>query len=243
MKKWIDFVGICGYHLWQRVNQNVTIIDYENKSIVFTRFFSGKNTRKNFFDKNKNVSTKRFEISEKQCDKCFVIQIYTLKELDKLRKIKAQPLSEAAFRPYGSYASITDPKGSNLGGFYNDQVCMPVNGNWPLGLSPLIQNKPEKMIVTKAEYHNTTGESMVMMDDDMVLHVAPASNKPVPELTQAFIVPKGTVVYLKTGVWHCGAFPINKDEAHVLIMLPERIYMTDCELVEYDESQYMEIEL
>jgi len=160
-----------------------------------------------------------------------------------MRKIKAQPLTGDAFRPYGQFASITVPEGSNLGGFYNDQICMPVNGNWPMGVSSLIQEKPDRMVVTKAEYHDTTGETMVMMDDDMVLHVAPATNTPVPEKTEAFLVPQGTAVYLKTGVWHCGAFPVHKQKAHMLILLPERIYNTDCKLVEYAPEQFVEIEL
>lgn len=32
------------------------------------------------------------------------------------------------------------------------------------------------------------------LDDDVVLHVAPPSKEPVPELTEAFLIPKGTMV-------------------------------------------------
>ena len=50
--------------------------------------------------------------------------------------------------------------------------------------------KPEKIIVDAAEFHNYTGEVLLPLDDDVVIHVAPPTKEPVPELTEAFIVPK-----------------------------------------------------
>ena len=160
-----------------------------------------------------------------------------------MNKIKAKPITTELFVPYGSFTSILNPIGNHLGDFYNDQVVMPVSGYMPIAFSPLVIQKPEKMIVTAAEYHNTTGEGMVFMDDDAVIHVAPPSNHPVPELTEAFIVPKGTLVKLNTGVWHMGAFPVNRLDLHVLIILPERIYKNDCTVMEYTQEQQLEIEL
>lgn len=37
------------------------------------------------------------------------------------------------------------------------------------------------------------------------------------------------------------ALPIHKEKAHVLIVLPERIYMNDCTVVQYSEEQQFEI--
>jgi ureidoglycolate lyase len=48
-------------------------------------------------------------------------------------------------------------------------------------------------------------------------------------------------IQLNRGVWHNGTFPINKDEAHLLIGLPERIYMNDCHVVEYETDVQIEI--
>ena len=48
-------------------------------------------------------------------------------------------------------------------------------------------------------------------------------------------------IQLNRGVWHNGAFPINKNEAHLLIVLPERIYMNDCHVVEYETDAQIEI--
>jgi len=113
----------------------------------------------------------------------------------------------------------------------------------PSAFSPLVVPKPEKMIVTTVEYHNYTSEIVLPMDDDAVIHVAPASKEPVPEQTEAFIVPKGTVVRLNVGVWHLAAMPVHADALHVLIVLPERTYANDCTVVQYDRKQQFEITL
>ena len=160
-----------------------------------------------------------------------------------MRTIKAKPITIENFAPYGSFVYILNPTCSSLGNFYNDKVLYPVSGSMPVGFSPMIAEKPEEMIVTAAEYHNTTGEVMLPLDDDVVLHVAPPSKGPVPELTEAFIVPKGTLIRINTGVWHKGMLPLNLEKAHILIVLPERIYMNDCTIITYPEEDQIKIEL
>ena len=160
-----------------------------------------------------------------------------------MRKIKAVPITVENFHPFGDFTDILNPSGFDLGGFYRDQVLMNVSGGMQIAFSPLVVKKEEKMIVSKAEYHNTTQEGILCLDDDVVIHVAPAGKEPVPELTEAFVVPKGTLVRLHTGTWHLSAMPINKDVAHVLIVLPERIYFNDCIVVDYPEEDWVEIEL
>lgn len=158
-----------------------------------------------------------------------------------MRQIKAQPLSAEAFAPYGTFCSITEPKGFHMGDFYRDQVKMHVSGSQNVAFSPLMMYKADVMAVKLAEYHNTTGEGIIAMDDDLVIHVAPASPEAVPELTEAFIVPKGTMVCLHVGTWHCGGYCLNKNEAHALIVLPERTYKNDCVVVNYEEKDWMQI--
>lgn len=160
-----------------------------------------------------------------------------------MRTIKVKPLTAENFKHYGSFASMVNPQGPSVGDFYRDQVEFPVSGNLPIGFSPFISRKPEKMIVTTAEYHDTTCEGVLPLDDDVILHVAPASKDPVPELTEAFYVPSGTFVKLNVGVWHLAAFPAHNDLVHILIALPERTYKTDCVVVDYKEEDYIEIEM
>ena len=160
-----------------------------------------------------------------------------------MRKIKAQPLTVAGFHPYGSYLDVVNPSGNHLGDFFNDHVTFPNGGALSVAFSSLVIHRPEQMLITAAEFHNTTCEAIVAMDDDVVLHVAPPTTEAVPQLTEAFVVPAGTLVKLNTGVWHMGAYPLHKETAHLLIVLPERIYANDCTVVEYAPEDQMLIEV
>ena len=160
-----------------------------------------------------------------------------------MRKIKAKPITVENFKLFGSLTDLMNPTGYSLGDFYQDRLLMHASGQMQIAFSPLLIRKPEKMIVDTAEFHNSTQEGVLCLDDDVIVHVAPAGKEPVPQLTEAFLVPKGTMVLLNTGVWHLSAIPVNKDVAHVLIVLPERIYNNDCIVVNYPEEQWVEIEL
>ena len=163
-----------------------------------------------------------------------------------MRKIKAVPITVENFRPYGSFASMLNPKGNCFPGdstFYPDQVTLSVSGDHNIAFSPLTSKKMRPFTVTKAEYHNYTGEGIFFIDDDAVIHVAPPSNHViVPQKTEAFIVPKGTLVQLNTGVWHLSPVPVHNDLLHMIIILPERVYANDCVVCDFPESEYIEIE-
>ena len=158
-----------------------------------------------------------------------------------MRKIKAQKLTKEAFAPFGTYYDVLKPEGAHLGDFYQDHVIDPVAFGVPMGFSALVAHKAEKMIVKGSEYHNYTGEVMIPLDGDVIIYVAPVSKEPVPQETKAFIVPQGPVVRLETGVWHLGQFPVSKEEVHLLLALPQRTYVNDCCVVDYDEKDYLEI--
>lgn len=160
-----------------------------------------------------------------------------------MRKIKAQKLSVDAFNRFGSFTDLLHPEGHDLGGFYPDRVLFPVKFNAPVGFSPLVVHKRDAMVVDSVEYHDHTGEIILPLDTDIVIHVAPASNKLIPEKTEAFIVPKGTLVRLNAGVYHLCPFSIEKETGHVLIALPERTYKTDCVVSAYQENEQLEITL
>lgn len=160
-----------------------------------------------------------------------------------MKTIKAQPITVEKFQAYGSFTDLMNPEGYSLGDFYQDRLLMHAAGDMQIAFSPLLVRKPERMIVSQAEFHNTTQEGILCLDDDVVIHVAPAGKEPVPELTEAFLVPQGTMVCLKTGTWHLSAIPVHKELAHVLIVLPERIYNNDCIVVDYPEDKQVEIVL
>lgn len=163
-----------------------------------------------------------------------------------MRTIQAKELTADAFRSYGSFWSMTSCEGFGLGGgaftFYPDRIC--ATAEQSVGYSTLKVMKPERYIVEELEYHQTTWEMFMPMNDDAVLHVAPKSGgEVVTELTEAFIVPKGTMVKLDACVWHLAAMPVNVDELYSLIILPECTYMNDCTKVALSEEQKFEIVL
>ena len=160
-----------------------------------------------------------------------------------MKTIKAKPITVDNFHFYGQFTDILHPEGFSLGDFFNDRVKMNMSGNMNLAFSPLLVHKEDRMVVRQVEYHNTTQEGILCLDDDVVVHVAPPSKDPVPEETEAFIVPKGTLVCLNLAVWHYSAMPLHLDTAHVLIILPERIYKNDCIVVDYPEDQQIEIQI
>lgn len=158
-----------------------------------------------------------------------------------MRTIQAQPLTVEAFREYGEFYDLLDPKGHHMGTFYHDHVCSAVSGNAPIAYSAYVVEKPEKMIVKEAEYHNDTSELILPLDGDIVTYVAAPSKELEPENTVAFRIPKGTIVRLNAGVWHKDSFAVDQPQVHTLIVLPERTYMRDCVVLPYGEEHWMEI--
>jgi ureidoglycolate lyase len=158
-----------------------------------------------------------------------------------MRLISVNTLTKENFSDFGSFYNLLEPDGHTLGTFFHDHILMPVSGNMPVGFSSMVISKPDRMIVTKAEYHNTTPEVLLPLDDDIIIYTAPPSNIPVPEKTVAFIVPEGTVILMNTGVWHFTPFPVHQKETHVMVALPERIYASDCTIIDYALSDYIEI--
>ncbi|MEF9972867.1 MAG: ureidoglycolate lyase [Clostridia bacterium] len=165
-----------------------------------------------------------------------------------MREIKAIPITNENFRPYGAFASMSAPSGNCFPGmdstFYPDSVMLSVSGREQIAFSPLTVNKSAEMLVTKSEYHDHTGEGIYFIDDDAVIHVAPPSNRQiVPSKTEAFIVPQGTIVKLNVGVWHLSPLPLHNNVLHLMIIMPERVYANDCVVCEFPESEYIKIVL
>ena len=163
-----------------------------------------------------------------------------------MHTIKAVPISHEGFAPFGQFYKIEAPEGYALCGelhrFFPDRLV--ADSQHRVGYSPILVKKPEKMIITQQEYHTTTWEMIMPLNDDMILHVAPASaGTPVPELAQAFIVPKGTLVKMNAAIWHLAPLPASKEELSAMIILPECTYANDCTVVDLAPEQYFEIVL
>lgn len=161
-----------------------------------------------------------------------------------MKQVKIEALTKEAFAPFGSFYSMTEPEGHALKGplhcFYPDRIWDAYSGH--VGFSPISVKKPERMVIDAVEYHTTTTEIILPLDDDMILHVAPASaGVPVTDLTHAFRVPKNTMVQMKAAIWHLCPLPAEKDMLHALIVLPECTYANDCTVVDLTDDQKFEI--
>ena len=162
-----------------------------------------------------------------------------------MRKLHVEKLTHEAFAPFGTFYDFAAPDGYALEGelhrFYPDRMREAYSEH--VGFSPICVKRPEKMIVRAVEYHTRTSEIILPLNDDIVLHVAPATNGvPAPEETHAFLVPKGTMVQLKPGVWHLCPLPANVESLRALIILPECTYANDCTVVDLTDEQAFEIE-
>ena len=82
------------------------------------------------------------------------------------------------------------------------------------------------------------------IDGDVLIHVALATrNGEVPlDRIEVFLVPKGTLVIIRPGVWHHAPFAFGSDFVNVLVVLPERTYAKDCFVSIIPEDKQLEIE-
>lgn len=161
-----------------------------------------------------------------------------------MRKIVAEKLTQNAFAQFGCFYDFSSPGGYPIEGtaekFYPDRLLGYMNGC--VGFSGITVKKAERIIIEKIEYHTTSCEIMMPLNDDMIFHVAPITNgKIVTELTHAFVVPRNTLIKFNAGVWHMCPFPVNADELKALIILPAGIYMNDCHVRELSEEEKFEI--
>ena len=161
-----------------------------------------------------------------------------------MKQIKVQPLTHDAFAPFGEFYHMASPDGYALAGeihrFFPDRMTTTCRGR--LAFSPLVVKRPERMVITQQEYHVTTEELILPLDDDMILHVAPASGgMVVTDHVKAFLVPKNTLVKIKAAIWHLAPLPATKDALTALIILPECTYAIDCPVVDLSPDEQFEI--
>ena len=163
-----------------------------------------------------------------------------------MRTVKVEALTHEAFAPFGQFYSMEKPQGHALCGeihqFFPDRLTADCQKR--VGYSTVVVKKPEKMIITQQEYHNTTWEMIMPLDGDMILHVAPASaGTPVNHLAKAFLVPKHTMIKLNAAIWHLAPLPATRESLTAMIILPECTYALDCTVVDLPEEQQFEIVL
>ena len=164
-----------------------------------------------------------------------------------MREVNVEELSLEGFLPFGTYANLIDPDGERIGAppieFYRDMIQEDLGGSGIVSFSTCRVEKREP-VIDVTEYHTCTGEGTLPLDNDVLIHVGPATptDADVPlDKIRVFRVPKGTMVVLRPGVWHHAPFTVDATPANVLIVLPERTYAIDCEVVDLPEADRIHV--
>ena len=148
------------------------------------------------------------------------------------KTVSVKKLTHDAFRIYGDFANMTEPSGPKMGfgpvEFYRDMAILSLGQVGEAAFSVTRVQKRDN-IVDAMECHHHTGEACLPLDGDILMHVAPASGtKEIPlDKIEVFRVPKGTLVVLRPGVWHCAPFAEKDDIVNCMVVLPERTYCND----------------
>jgi len=164
-----------------------------------------------------------------------------------MKTIQVEPLTTERFLPFGRYASMIEPKGNSLGDppiqFFGDMLQVDLGGNETLPSFGVCRCSPRELIIDQAEHHNRTCEVMLPIDQDVWVQLAPANAGAAPDFEKfrVFLVPKGTLLSLRPGVWHHAPFTIGKTPANVLIQLPERTYINDAICYTFSETERIQV--
>jgi ureidoglycolate lyase len=163
-----------------------------------------------------------------------------------MRDVVYKALSAAGFAKYGQYANMINPRAPKLGQepieFYRDmaQSCL---GAVPVGSFGVCRVTKRPFVMDVSEYHDFCCETVLPLDGDVLMHVAPA----VPERefpfdqAEVFMVPRGTLAVLRPGVWHHAPYAFGCECVNCLIMLPERTYNNDCKVYQFPEGKRIKI--
>ena len=154
-------------------------------------------------------------------------------------------LSKEKFCIYGTYSNMIKPEGVKFGEepieFYRDLIRLDLGEkNAAFSLCRILKRD---LVIKASEYHNHTGEMIIPLDGDILMHVGPATSDnvvPIAEI-EIFRIPKGTVVSIYPGVWHQAAFVYQCNSVNILVALPERTYVNDCYLIDIPIENQIEI--
>ncbi|MGA2480585.1 MAG: ureidoglycolate lyase [Spirochaetia bacterium] len=163
-----------------------------------------------------------------------------------MKEIAWKKLGLSEFAKYGTFATMLDPSTPKLGAepieFFRDMVQAGL-GVVPQASYGVCRVLKRPFVIDVSEYHDTCCETMLPLDGDVLMHVAPAvPEKEFPfEQAEVFLVPRGTLVCLRPGVWHHAAYAWKCERVNCLIVLPERTYNNDCTVYSFPAGRQMQI--
>ena len=162
-----------------------------------------------------------------------------------MKTLPVQELTLEKFDRYGKFADMLNVNGDFIGEkpitFFRDILRQDLKDT--AVCYSILQVESREKTVDISEYHDHTAEMIMPMNCDVVIHVAPADCGPdaPADKIEIFLVPKGTMIILRPGVWHHAPFTLNGETANILIGLPERLYATDCKVSEIPAEKQIKI--
>jgi ureidoglycolate lyase len=155
-----------------------------------------------------------------------------------MREIAWKKLDAAGFAKYGTFTTMIDPVAPKLGAepieFFRDMAQAGL-GAVPTASYGVCRVLKRPFVMDVSEYHDTCCETVLPLDGDVLMHVAPAVPEKEFPFAQAevFLVPRGTLVVLRPGVWHHAPYAWKCDRVNCLVALPERTYVNDCKVFSF----------
>lgn len=151
-----------------------------------------------------------------------------------MKEVKVKKLEQNNFAKYGEFQNLLDEvalaeKSVFSSGFFADVVKLDFGSSTLPAISVCHVKKQEKNIISMLEAHKFTCEGLLPLDDDVIIFagVMFPGRKFSVDSVEAFYVPRGTFVKLNPLILHGTQFPVHKEEAHVLCMLPGRTFVND----------------
>jgi ureidoglycolate lyase len=164
-----------------------------------------------------------------------------------MNKVKIKELTLESFQKFGSFARMVNPDAVKIGAepveFFRDMLGLNLGRDTAASFSTCRVSKTS-LKVTAMEYHTSCQEGILPLDGDILISLAPATaSGDLPwDRVEVFHVPQGTMLALRPGVWHGGPYAYQADRVNILIVLPERVYANDCQVVPIPADEQSEIE-
>lgn len=156
-------------------------------------------------------------------------------------RIKAQPLTAAAFKRYGTLMkdSLDLPMSDNEEITYWGKVSvLDIPGQVSTGV--MIALDREK-IVTKMERHIKTAEILVALEGDSVICVgAPTSDGSEISDIAVFTVRQGEAIALDVGTWHWIPFPCGTKPVKYIVIFANDTENSDMDFKDTPETIYID---
>ena len=156
-------------------------------------------------------------------------------------KLKAQPLTKAAFAPYGEYFIAEECENKAEAMAYTADTCLISLGGKDAAIG-VLHADPQDAVMTQMEMHSRTEEGWLLMDGPCVAALGAPCEDPNDAVYAAFRIPAGTAVSLKAGVWHFAPIPCGAGRTTVFAVLPPHTPEEDIRILPLKEPLTIEAE-